>query len=298
VILILYQKRHMAEQLAWSLAVCVLFLLALTAFCIFITVHRYKRTNGKEWEFHDGLQYIIGSSVTSFSSNAIFGYRLILVLFVLAVHFFTVGDTMGVGYIYFTVWNFVLLGIYFSLALYFHFRVYFNPNFGQEMDKTFNLGLLGNIFVVVFHILATEVFLVDIVYWVELYDGSQIGMSTVTQHAVNFGIFMIDFVLNRLVLSWTVLPLVLLWPVLYGYWAIFYHGVGGGWTYDFISTNKSTAIGWYVGLFIFHVILFGIAYGLSVLKKSFLLKPVSKAAPNSPTRPTELNQSTEMTSNV
>jgi len=268
-------------MLVWSLVICVLFLVILLGALLFVTISRYKKTGGQDWDFPEGIQYIIGTSSPLVPQNVLFAYRVIWCLFVVGVHFWTVAVDEGTGYVFFTVWNFFLLGTYFVLALYFHIRNHFQPDFGRQMDKSGRLGFVGNLFVVMFHTLATEVFLVDIIFWTLLFTGDA-DFSDIVQHAVNFPIFMTEFFLNRLVISWNVMAFMLFWPVTYGFWAIFYHGVGGAWVYDFVDTDYSDAIGWYIGIFLFHILLFSVVYGLSLIKKAYILKPLSKTTESVP----------------
>eukprot|EP01102_Stenamoeba_stenopodia_P008135 TRINITY_DN2315_c0_g1_i1.p1 TRINITY_DN2315_c0_g1~~TRINITY_DN2315_c0_g1_i1.p1 ORF type:complete len:317 (+),score=52.72 TRINITY_DN2315_c0_g1_i1:44-994(+) len=152
----------------------------------------------------------------------------------------------------------------------------------EDVDKDGDSSRKMRIFVrvcwVLFEIVSTMVFLVDIVVWTILLpaaekDGSSSGVlnfSSFNVHASNALFVLVELLLNRFTYVYSHVLFVLGWALLYTMWAWIWYDHSGDWIYFFVNTAQKSAPLWYLLLLVLHTVFFSLVYGLWILKERTL----------------------------
>jgi hypothetical protein len=155
-------------------------------------------------------------------------YKVMSSFFVLTVIIMSIGYDweMGFWFAYFTHWSYLILVMYFLTSTYLIIKNFtyrnvnpvFNINENDELIFVQQKASFIEIFVTAlycvgfcFHVI------VPIVYWTSLRDGSY-SFLNISQHILDFGIFLIDFFLNRMLFMWGYFLVAFFLSVLAGVW--------------------------------------------------------------------------------
>jgi len=167
---------------------------------------------------------------------------------------------------FYTLWNYGLLCFYFLLHAFIFPLHYFgilakNP----EVEYVFSQAAT-----IVFETVMSMCLLVDTVYWGLLYgvapNPSLISYTTVTMHAMNFPIMIIEMSLNSLHFRPFDVFFVLAWGMSWMFFQWIYESQTGLWIYYFTNVGISFSTLWYIGLFAYHIVTFYILFGFYKLK--------------------------------
>lgn len=184
---------------------------------------------------------------------------------------------------YYTVWSFLLLIAYFGMAAIASWRRVRRIGSDDAAGRT--VDLLEHTVIVLYHIMLTTVFIVDITTWTVLYPmikrtttGAELErikklmlcFTSYIQHGGNAILVLTDFALNDISIHPYLFGWVGLWSVTFGAWAILWYRLSGEWLYPFINYTKPWAPIAYIGLYVGHWLFFGCVVGMQGLKERLL----------------------------
>ncbi|KDO18517.1 hypothetical protein SPRG_16122 [Saprolegnia parasitica CBS 223.65] len=166
---------------------------------------------------------------------------------------------------YYTVWNFILQGIYYLWAIKYQLSTYGSRN-GPTTISRKGAALNG-----LFDICFANSLLVIVVYWGLLYNPNMRWYSYI-QHGGNTLLFLIEFALNGFLTQRTSVVFIALFPAMYAIfiWISNVTWLNGWWPYSFLAMSSPVAPLWYIAVFVGHFVMYGAAYGISLLKAKLL----------------------------
>mmetsp|Transcript_25321 Transcript_25321/g.28166 ORF Transcript_25321/g.28166 Transcript_25321/m.28166 type:complete len:245 (-) Transcript_25321:91-825(-) len=179
---------------------------------------------------------------------------------------------------FFTVWNYIVLTIFFGIGSYLSMhRYFFSDDFLRQRET---IGFVGKSFLVLFQVCCVMSLLVDSVTWIILYptfkgteeEALLINFVSYNQHGTNFICLLIEFALNLMPVYAVHVSFALYWGVLYACFALLYKVFGGDWRYPFLDTKSPFAVAWYVGISLFILAFWFMVYGASKFKYWLLFK--------------------------
>mmetsp|Transcript_12797 Transcript_12797/g.35942 ORF Transcript_12797/g.35942 Transcript_12797/m.35942 type:complete len:313 (-) Transcript_12797:400-1338(-) len=199
---------------------------------------------------------------------AMFAFRTAVALYGLGIHVY---HTMSIGFRihrFYTIWNWTLLWVYFSMAAHQSWRLLRSkPGSWPRLDS------LGQATVVLFHICATNAMLIDTITWTALvpmlvkYNPNQeeavhfskifFSFLSYNEHGVNLALMLVELFINNMQFYPHMLGYVQLLSCTFGCWANLYFFLAGQWLYPFLDTSRPTAWEAYLALFAAHWVFYG-----------------------------------------
>jgi len=189
--------------------------------------------------------------------------------------------TKGEFFSYYTIWNYILLTIFFMFASIMSFtRLTFGKHKHEEefMYSRSKLWFLGIVVWVLFEIAITLSVLVDTVLWGILYPycvhqkgtsfchGILLNFESINCHILNFVFIFIEFSFNHIVIVPAHVVFILYWAFSYMVFAWIYYGQTGIWDYPFMKTQDTMSVVNYSGLLGLHIFYFFSIYLFDLLK--------------------------------
>ncbi len=166
---------------------------------------------------------------------------------------------------YFTNWNCILITVHYSLALFSSIVGLFNTIRGNNERWSSIIEMLGYIQYLIFHFGGATALLVTVVAFSILdptiyFWNLSVHLFTTISYIIELSLnsFYIQLKYAYLMIGWTVLYMVVLWPLVVN--DIY------NWPYEFLRVDKPTCFMWYTGLFIGCFIFYFIWYGFARLK--------------------------------
>ncbi|OQR96292.1 hypothetical protein THRCLA_22014 [Thraustotheca clavata] len=211
----------------------------------------------------------IASGTFQYRSRCNYNSLLVLRLVMLAVYIVVIvvqASDMGVQMLkYYTVWNFLLQALFYILSV--RFIMAHHKAVNQPQAITTEYRVLNTIF----DISVSNSLMVVIVYWTLLYSPSMPWFSYI-EHAINAVALSIDFCLNPFLIKRTDAVLIALLPAIYAVfgWVSYYTWLDHVWPYNFLRMDSNAAPGWYVAIFVGHLIVFGLVLLLSKAKEKII----------------------------
>lgn len=160
----------------------------------------------------------------------------------------------------FTVWSFILQGVYFSLTAYSYF---------SKQEPT---PLMRTVTWIIFEVSFPISFLVSTVVKFVLIPQARknnVDLSTffkiwpVLMHNGNIMFMTFEILVNRLPFNFLHFQFALVWGMVYTFYAWIYHYNFGYYYYFFLNHERKDAILWYGGLMLVLLSYFCVAFGLS-----------------------------------
>jgi len=173
---------------------------------------------------------------------------------------------------------------YFGLTVYFwsvstHTFLYLRR--GDFSSLTNNRGRLYSIWIL-YEMLVTYHIIVPVVYWFALASPQPNVVSTwvnVSVHGMDLTLMAFEFFLNQIpVVRTHVIPMLIV-AILYCAYTWVVHAIPYGpdgihrWVYPFLSWDSATsAVGWYLGLFIAFIVIYFFCFGIHKLRDHAIYK--------------------------
>ncbi|OQR80722.1 hypothetical protein ACHHYP_17274 [Achlya hypogyna] len=192
-------------------------------------------------------------------------FRIAVVVLYSAVFVVEAGD-LGLKMLsYYTVWNFVLQMVYYLWAIKYQILT------SASRDGPVVVSREGSRLNSLFDICFANSILVIAIYWGFLYNPKMLWYSCI-QHGGNTLIFLLEFSGNQFLVQSTNVVYVAVFPTVYAVfiWISNATWLNGWWPYSFLTMETPVAPLWYIGVFVGHFLLFGLALGISYLKARFL----------------------------
>ncbi|KDO20577.1 hypothetical protein SPRG_13608 [Saprolegnia parasitica CBS 223.65] len=165
---------------------------------------------------------------------------------------------------FYTVWNFILQGIYYLWAIKYQLAT------SGSREKPITVTREGAHLNSLFSICFANSLLVIVVYWGFLYNPNMRWYSYI-QHGGNTLLFLIEFALNGFLVQGTDVIYVSLFPAIYAIfiWISNATWLNGWWPYRFLAMETPVAPLWYIGIFLGHFVMFGLALAISSAKAKY-----------------------------
>lgn len=149
----------------------------------------------------------------------------------------------------------------------------------DERDSRFRIAAFVKVTWIMFEIVFSCVFLVDIVVWTILLpfsisqhdEGAIVNFVSFNVHASNVLFVLVEAFFNRIKFAAAHIVFPLLWAMIYMVWAWIYYDFSGSWVYPFVQTDQNSAPAWYLLMLVMHSAFFGMGYGLWLLKERKLI---------------------------
>lgn len=164
----------------------------------------------------------------------------------------------------FTVWSFILQGIYFTLGAYIYFA---------QADS----ARLNTLILILFEVSYPVSFLVSsVVVYVLIPTAKKKNLDAsgffriwpCLMHNANVIFMTFEMIFNRLPINLCHLQYGVLWGIVYTIFAWVLYKYKGFYYYFFLDYNRPSAVLWYIGLTVLLSIYYLITYGMSLLLKS------------------------------
>jgi len=228
------------------------------------------------------------------SSFILFLIRLLFSLFSTAINIWALAIKGKVFFEYFTQWNFTVLMIFFWIMTYFSLRKVLRKDETQRKINSAELAV-GILAWAMYHMELVCALFIDIVVWGILFpwmtaNDNKTGANNVQNdlitpisiscHAVNFVMMLIEFILNRLPFSRYFCLFSIMWGCLYAIFQwIYYYSPNGRWVYPFMNLQKGPAVVWYVGFIVLLVLFHLGAYYIFLKFKAVHCQPPADHLP-------------------
>ncbi|GBG30336.1 Sialate O-acetylesterase [Hondaea fermentalgiana] len=183
---------------------------------------------------------------------------------------------------YYTVWNLVILTLYFLVATAVSLVLVFAPSQaplpvtkGMRAERQPNIGIkmLWIVHQTLGELEWCTSILVAIVVWAFIAPNAEpewspyLGFTSISEHACNIVVMTIDFFLSGYLINFTHWSLSVFWPALYLCWHLGGNVAYGFMAYPFLRTNDVLSIAYVIVLAIVSFVIFCITYGFSVAKR-------------------------------
>jgi len=196
----------------------------------------------------------------------LFIIRVILAIYLILTIIYSIFYNDNIWFAYFTHWMYLLLAMYFVVAIFFMLWKLKFPKFGEQGSKTerYIFLFLQHFFVLV----NTGGPFVTTVFWAFLSETDTVStlesFNNITLHALNTVIITIDFILARQDYSKKQVYIIIVTAIVYEAFLLCFYQVTGIWIYSILNYNKSKiAIGYYIGLPVLAAVYFIIDYCLA-----------------------------------
>lgn len=250
-----------------------IFYFSVFAFWVYMAYRRYKVTKGADFAAAR-LKGVLTSRPNVFGQKTLLAFRIVMFAFALGVHIGGLSQTQAGLYRFYTVWNFIIVIVYFGLGAG---LTAFSLWKGVDAIKaspymSFNASL---------HYLLLEVelpntLIVDVVTWAVLLPNCLaidrncpvlISFPSFVQHLINFFMMAFDFALSRHAFDRHHWHFNLALPTFYAIFHLFYtianDRFGHQPLYFFMDASTQFQPVWIIGVLIVHVVLFFVVYAFS-----------------------------------
>ncbi|KAK9824146.1 hypothetical protein WJX72_008099 [[Myrmecia] bisecta] len=205
---------------------------------------------------------------TTGSTLLLFAYRATAALFILVVGVSELQDRGMDAFKYYTVWNWWLLGAYFTLAA----AASFSALQRERPNPERRVSRLEHAVVVLFHVNLTTVVVVDVLTWTVLWPimrshpdptlvaafrDIMFSFTSCSQHGINGLLMLAELLLNNITFMPYMMGYVSLWSSAYSVWTMYYYLTTSHWLYPFLDAMQSWSPAAYLGMFILHWAFFG-----------------------------------------
>ncbi|EQC38173.1 hypothetical protein SDRG_04602 [Saprolegnia diclina VS20] len=202
------------------------------------------------------------------------GFRVGMLVLYAAV-FIAEAENLGTKMIsFYTVWNFILQSLYYLWAIKYQLST------SRSRQTPVTVTREGSLLNSLFNICFANSLLVIVIYWGLLYNPNMRWYSYI-QHGGNTLLFFVEFALNGFLVQGTDVMYVSLFPSVYAVfiWISNVTWLDGWWPYRFLTMETPVAPLWYIGIFVGHFAMFGLALAISSAKAKYFpsLCPVVQA---------------------
>jgi len=263
----------------WAYPVITAFVLVWIFTSVVGAVAFHRNGKGHEWSQEE---FRLWHPLWDMSPKVLLFSRSLSFLVVIGVQLAYIGwaeREQGVfEYWKYTSWNWGLLAVYFALAVGLTGREILAHNSDETYDQEIfdlEMGLLGNIILLLYEIILPSVFVVCFTYWIILMPGAIIfgyptdeNFFSVAHHTINFAVVMIEFTLNRIPMHLGHIWIFLLWPGAFCLFTLVFYGYRERWPYPIMNARVALGLAWYSALWVANCVAYLGCYFLSKLKQT------------------------------
>lgn len=251
--------------LGWVYGICYGLVITFVGISSFMSRRGYLKSQD------DYAANILKGTVTHhriFNKQFLLVYRVCVFIWFFLTHVIQLAANGAIVYAFYTIWNLILLIIYFAIGSALSGFDLFKGTEHAKNNAYF--GRLATIHYIIFEVALPSALLVDFVLWALLYNSCKGGCTgllnyySIVQHIFNLVMIFIDMLICSYTLAWNHHWYIVIWMSLYGMFEMAFTLIrdstyGHAPTYFFFNMGSPFAPLWLIALVIVNIAFY---YGL------------------------------------